>query len=427
LTVPTFGAVSTPAAARAVDIDATTLFLGASFKPTDNVAVEGLIEGSVRGDSKHRYILGAGYQLSERSRLFARLDSQTGLSSAYGSERSNAFTFGADTTYMPGGQLFTEYRLRDADGRSAQLATGVRNTWNLREGHIYTTAFEYLKVLDGSGASAAAVALGYDYTADPLWKLTSKLEWRRTFDAGVTPANERIDSILSTVSVARKLDRDWTLLARNYLLRTRYAQAPGAAVGLGGAGYTALQDRFQIGAAYRQVDTNRFDALAKYEYKIENNVEAVGLKSRVHIGSAHANYHPSKPWWFTGRIAAKSRTDIGLSAAGVSKYSAALLSGRGIYDITENWDIGFMASTLRGGGANQYAYGLEVGYLLRQNLWLSLGYNWRGFSDKDLTASEYTNGGLYLRLRFKFDEQLFSGSNKLINRALDRSDAPAAK
>jgi hypothetical protein len=425
LATPTFGAIAAPQTGQGISIDATTLFLGANWQATDKIALDAMVEGSVRGDSKHRFILGGAYQLSERSRLFARAESQTGLTSAYGAARSNALTVGADTSYMPGGQLFSEYRLRDADGRSSQLATGVRNTWNVREGVIYTTAFEHLKVLDGTGGSAAAIALGFDYTADPLWKLASKLEWRRAFDAASTPTNDRSDTILSTVSLARKLDRDWTLLARNYFLRTTYGYNAGSpAVN---DGYAALQNRFQIGGAYRPVDTNRFDALAKYEYKLENNVDAFGVKSRVHIASAHGNYHPSRPWWFTGRIAAKSRTDIGLSATGDAKYSAALLSGRGIYDVTENWDLGFMVSTLRGGGASQYAYGLEVGYLVRQNLWLSLGYNWRGFSDKDLTASEYTNGGLYLRLRFKFDENLFSGGDKQVNRALDRSGAAKPK
>ena len=48
------------------------------------------------------------------------------------------------------------------------------------------------------------------------------------------------------------------------------------------------------------------------------------------------------------------------------------------------------------------------GRLLRQNLWLSVGYNWAGFEgDPDLARYEYTQDGFYLRLRFKFDETLF--------------------
>ena len=38
------------------------------------------------------------------------------------------------------------------------------------------------------------------------------------------------------------------------------------------------------------------------------------------------------------------------------------------------------------------------------NLWLSAGYNVFGYHDDDLTAGEYTNKGVYVRLRYKFDE-----------------------
>ena len=51
---------------------------------------------------------------------------------------------------------------------------------------------------------------------------------------------------------------------------------------------------------------------------------------------------------------------------------------------------------------------MEVGRLLRQNLWLSVGYNATGFrGDDDLTGYEYTKQGAFIRLRFKFDEDLF--------------------
>jgi hypothetical protein len=59
------------------------------------------------------------------------------------------------------------------------------------------------------------------------------------------------------------------------------------------------------------------------------------------------------------------------------------------------------------GGSRQYALGVETGVLVMENLWLSLGYNWRGFKDRDLSGSDYTARGLYLRLRWKCDEDLF--------------------
>ena len=71
-----------------------------------------------------------------------------------------------------------------------------------------------------------------------------------------------------------------------------------------------------------------------------------------------------------------------------------LVSGRVVYDITERWDAGVSGSVLRAGdGARQYGLGVELGRVLHDNLWLSVGYNLTGFSDDDLVDSDYTRRG----------------------------------
>ncbi len=37
-----------------------------------------------------------------------------------------------------------------------------------------------------------------------------------------------------------------------------------------------------------------------------------------------------------------------------------------------------------------------------ENLWLSLGYDFSGFTAKDMSGSDYTQQGVYLRIRWKF-------------------------
>ena len=51
------------------------------------------------------------------------------------------------------------------------------------------------------------------------------------------------------------------------------------------------------------------------------------------------------------------------------------------------------------------------------------GFNWSGFHDRDLSGSDYTAQGFYVRLRFKFDENLFSGKSEEVNRTLERTDS----
>jgi len=73
------------------------------------------------------------------------------------------------------------------------------------------------------------------------------------------------------------------------------------------------------------------------------------------------------------------------------------------------------------GNSRQWAEGAEIGYQVQTNLWLAAGINWSGFDDRDLSGSDYTRKGVYIRLRWKFDEDLFRGDRPAVNRALDRS------
>lgn len=401
------------------ELESDSARIGLGYRLTDRFSAGAEVENSVSGEDRRRLAAGLDYQVFERSRLYGRYEKQTGLTSAYGitttDREADALVFGIDSSYLRDTQTFSEYRLRDAiSGRDVQTASGIRNTWDIAQGLRLSSSAEHVKVIDGSTGDSTGLALGLDYSANPLWRGAFRIEHRISDDVPDTETNEAFDTTLVQAMLARKLSRDWTLLARNYLLSTRY-DARG----------DVLQDRFQLGVAYRDTDRNRINALARYEYKLERDESGLTLvdggvvdgtsqdvRTRAHIVSTHADWHPSRAWWLTGRVAGKWQQDQFAYSDGArvnSRFRAMLFSARVVYDITENWDIGVLGSSFRGqSGANQYAYGLEVGRLLRQNLWLSAGYNWTGFAgDRDLNGYEYTQQGVFLRLRFKFDEDLF--------------------
>ena len=62
----------------------------------------------------------------------------------------------------------------------------------------------------------------------------------------------------------------------------------------------------------------------------------------------------------------------------------------------------------KGAQSKYYGLGLELGFMVMENLWLSTGYNVFGYRDDDLTSGEYTNKGAFIRMRYKFDEDLFA-------------------
>ena len=406
----------------------TTARLGLGWHVAERWTVGAEVEQDIEGAERKRAALGADYQINDRTKLYGRFERQTGLGSLYGqttdASAGNVLVAGVASTVWRDAQLYSEYRLRDAiNGRDLQQAAGVRDTWDIAAGVRLGATLEQVHSLTDRAPDATAVGVSLDDVRNPLWRWSNKVEYRRSSDYLTSSADTTDDAFhtwLWQFMTAHKLNRDWTALGRNYLLRTVYS-----------ARGDILQDRVQFGLAYRDTDTNRINALAKYEYKIENDQSGLGVPTgattasafdeRSHILSGHMDYHPSRPWWTTGRVAAKWTRGVYENAV-ADGYRGRLASGRIVYDMTEHWDIGVQASVFDDNASGrQYGAGIEVGYLLAQNLWLSAGFNMTGFSaDRDLAGSEYTNRGAYLRLRFKFDEHLFSGDDRTVNRSLDR-------
>lgn len=448
--------------------NSTSVRLKLTAKLGDKSSVYGEYERDVADSAKQRYALGADYQIAERTRLYLQHEWSTSSSGPYGlsdGSRDSLTAIGIDNTYMKDGQIYSEYRLRDADDeRDAQAAFGVRNLWNIADGIRITTSFERQNTFSTSatglttalpnatgtgttgatGVSAstptagtvagspilvsstngapiptgaasigsllapvsavgAATALtgAIELTYDPTWKAAARLELRQDPD---------YNTVLSTLAYSAKLNSDWTLITRNFL---NYLDARTDTVA------DQYEERIQIGGAYRPVNDNEWNGLMRYELRMDENLTAPDpAREWANIISGQVTYHPSRPWWFSGRAAGEWVND---DFSGVhSDYFAYLFGSRVVYDISKRWDIGANANVLISpqGSARQYSMGLEVGYLVKENLWLSLGYNFAGFSNRDLTGTDYTNRGLFVRLRYKFDEDLVSGDDPSVNQTL---------
>jgi hypothetical protein len=372
-------------------------------------SVFGEAEVDVQDSDKRRFGAGVNYQWSERTKLYARLEditSVTGLNGLSGSSqaRQRAFTMGTSSDYAENAQVYNEYRLNHATtSRLAENAMGLRNGFLIAPGLKLSTSAEFIKVFSGTGSDATALGAGLDYTASPLWKASGRIEWRQDNSA---------QNWLSTAKVARQLDDAWTLLAQNYLSSTRNRSASGR----------KLEDRFIIGAAYRPIETNTYNMLTRYEHRSERDSLPASTqpKRTVHIVSVHGDWHPQRVWHLNGRFAVKRVNETFIAGTNTvnDAFSAWLIGARAMYDLNERWSVGGMASVLRqtqGGKALQYGYGLEAGYAVTTNLWLNVGYTWRGLNDKDLQASEYRNRGIFMGLRLKFDENTWGAQNSRVN------------
>ncbi len=351
-------------------------------------------------DASHRGAVGGEYIIANRARLYGRHEWLTSDQGAYALNTDNKqqyTVFGVDADYFRNTQMFSEYRARDAfAGRDAEASIGLRNRWAAAPGLLFNTSFERVAPLytlpgmgiNSSAGDALAVTGGVEWTRPSLWKSTARLEYRDAKSG---------NNFLASLGYARKLTRDWTFLGRT--LWDVYDASQNET-----HGYS------QVGFAWRQTDTNKWNALLRYENRL-THFGALGVspqtQNNANILAALLNYQPVNRVTFSGRYAAKFASDK-LGALN-TKTNAQLFMGRGIFDLNRRLDVGVISSLLASDGfsARRYGLGAELGLILAKNLRVAAGYNLFGFTDKDLNTFGTTRKGAYIDLGFKFDESLF--------------------
>ncbi|MCX7991871.1 MAG: hypothetical protein N2999_07560, partial [Proteobacteria bacterium] len=122
------------------------------------------------------------------------------------------------------------------------------------------------------------------------------------------------------------------------------------------------------------------------------------------INVANLNYKDSKKWQFSVQYGAKYVTER-IDERDYRGFTD-LIGFECRYDIKNNWDIGLRAKLLHSWNADQYKYsfGPTVGYTPKRNIWISLGYNFIGFTDRDFSKSDFTSQGIFFNFRLKFDQ-----------------------
>jgi uncharacterized repeat protein (TIGR01451 family) len=78
------------------------------------------------------------------------------------------------------------------------------------------------------------------------------------------------------------------------------------------------------------------------------------------------------------------------------------------HGFNDRWDAGVNTSIYHSyqSSVMDYGFGVDVGYNVGRNMWLTLGYNFTGFDDKDFEQARYTAAGPFLRFSIKADQRL---------------------
>ena len=260
----------------------------------------------------------------------------------------------------------------------------MRGNWPLANGLSAGLRLERFAALSEQSDGGAAVAGTANYQSPSgLWAGRASAEWSGR------GGNE---TWYGSLGAAWRIDEAWSILVQDR-----------AALAAADNGRRRLLNRLRTGVAYRPATTNRVNLLGWYEWRRRDDDAE---NTARHLWSVSGDWQPIPSLRLTGRYAGKL-TRQRLAPAGPARplHQIAL---RLTYDLTDRIDLGLVGSSLfeTGFRSSVRGLGVEGGYLLGANLWLSAGYNFLGYDEEDLGAGHHR--GPYLRLRMKLHEDLFA-------------------
>ena len=163
----------------------------------------------------------------------------------------------------------------------------------------------------------------------------------------------------------------------------------------------------QLAWAYRPA-TSAWIVLDRLDLKHESSSDTFGeFESARIVNNLNANWQMN-PW-----------TQVGLqlgaryvrSTFDDERYSGlSNLVGLDMRrDLTDRVDVGLHGTMLNSlqSGVSETSVGVDLGYALAKNVWISIGYNFTGFRDDDFEASRYTAQGPFIKFRMKADQDTF--------------------
>jgi hypothetical protein len=314
----------------------------------------------------------------------------------------------ADETVVRGNfSLFDQGQIAGSVGlqQGIILAPGLRVDLGyehvFQDGALVTGAGTQFAQPYATGQSSAAVGLtggdsyvvGISYTDSPNFQASAQWE-HRTSSAG--------SNTVITANALGKLTPALTTLVR-------FQQASAANQLLEGLGDTT---NLRIGFAYRDPQSDAFNALLRYEYRqnpgiVPNDLLAgTGSGSEDHLFALEAIYAPNWQWEFYGKYALRFSSSY-LASDLVGTSAVSLAQFRVTYRLDYRWDVVAETRWINqpSVGFSEMGFALEAGYYLSPNLRLSAGYSFGNTRDRDFNGSR-SAGGPYLGLTLKLDDNL---------------------
>ena len=352
---------------------------------------QSISDSNDNADYPTRTSLGAEYRLSTSSTVFISQEY------AESDEIDNQLTRAGITTVPWEGASIKSSLERQFNESGTRLFSnlGLTQSWKLSDEWAIGATLESRDTLSVSPVPSvdnSISASGEDFTAASLGSTYSRkgFSWRNRIELRAADSYDKSGLFMAINGEPRD---GLGLSAALRALRTDWAN---------GALKRDLSLRF--GMVRRPVES-RWTVLDRLDY-ISNQEKGVLFEYdtwRV-VNNLNLNYKLEEKYQVSLQYGSKYVKD---SIDGLDYKGYTDLKGLEVrYNLNSKWDVGARLSMLQSWeyDRNEYQSGLSAGYTYARNVWLSAGYNFDGFRDRDFSAADYTAAGPFFRFKVKFDQ-----------------------
>ncbi len=308
--------------------------------------------------------------------------------------RSTATLVGGERAIGTSSRVYSEYQWERAEDGGRQVSlVGMQNQWEVRRGLRLVVTGEHGEVdFQGATTSRYALSAGILYDEGKGLKAQVRGEVRR--ERG---SPDRLQ-LLSANSVEMRLIRDFVLLANYRYSTTRDLDLDRT---------EAHFEERVLGLAYRPVNHDRFNALARYTNLLDERPQSLPSApveaSRAHVGSVEWSWQLTRhlEWvekealkvkreQVDGRPWIRTRTYLGIHRLNLRLWRA--LDWGWEYRMLRQWE----AQDRREGWLT------EVMWEAVEHIRFGVGYNFTDFSDNEFSDQDYSVHGWFVRLQGKY-------------------------
>ena len=351
-------------------------------------------------DFPTRTLLGTDYRWSRDTTFFTDYEHSSGAAIRTDTTRLGVRSMPWEHAQLQSslGQQFTEH------GPRLFSTLGLTQGWQPDEHWTFDFGLDQTRTLRGATLQPvnprvplASGTLGDDYVATfagalyrtPLWTFTSRLEHRNA------TSEERW---VATGGFYREPLRGHAFsLAANLLDSSAKT----------GTGTDSRTENVRLSWAFRPI-SSRWIVLDRLDLRFEQSGRAA-----TELKSARVVDNFNSSWQID------PRSQLGLQLA--LRYSEATISGdrySGVasligfdyrQDLRPRVDCGVHGTRLQSWSAHvaDSSFGFDVGFVPARNVWISIGYNFKGYADRDFDANRYSAAGPFIAFRIKADQDTF--------------------